>query len=222
MGQKPAKGAKPVNATPFKNPLETVGEFGATSARETLKSTADIGRGVFEEMLGIHGSESNEQEHLMAENKEVFQPSKVDLAKEQVRSHLEKKPTELFNYVDHRERVTNQQEIRELTAYLREELKRSVEVLKAENAQFADEVRDAEKIAMQELPENPTLYDLSFIEVLVQLMQTLIMEVRESRTWLSAFSGKKNKRGSLFAKRSKEKGSAYSMSQELQITRSTQ
>jgi hypothetical protein len=106
--------------------------------------------------------------------------------------------------------------------YLREELKRSIQVLKNENAQFADEVRDAEKIVMQDMPEAPTLYDLSFVEVLVQLMQTLIQEVRESRTWLGAFTSKKSKRGSLFAKRAKDQGTQYSLSAELQVTRNTQ
>lgn len=219
MPQNPS--SKPKNATPIKNPLETLGEFGTSSAREVVKSAADIGRGVFEEMMGVHG-ESNEHEQIDFEHNEALAPTKVDMARGRLRAHLEQQPKQLFNYVEHTELVTNQQEIRELTAYLREELKRSVEVLKAENAQFADEVKDAEKIVMQDLPENPTLYDLSFVEVLVQLMQSLIMEVRESRTWLGALTGKKSKRGSLFASRSKKQGTAYSMSQELQITRNTQ
>lgn len=211
------------NSTPIKvkNPLETLGEFGTSTAREVVKSTTDIGRGVFEQIMGVGQGESNEQEAIQIDQKEQFSASAVDAARSKLRSHLEV-PRPLFNYVEHTENVTNKQEIRELTMYLREELKRSIQVLKNENAQFADEVRDAEKIVMQDMPETPTLYDLSFVEVLVQLMQTLIQEVRESRTWLGAFTSKKSKRGSLFAKRSKEQGTQYSLSAELQVTRNTQ
>jgi hypothetical protein len=69
--------------------------------------------------------------------------------------------------------------------------------------------------------EKKGVYYVRFMELMMELVRTLAAQVSESNTWLEAMISKKKRRGSLFAARSKNQGTQYSMSQELSIARST-
>lgn len=203
--------------TAYKNPVEALGDLSRSTASAGTSAAKDISADVVNQFFGLDQADDLSSEEY-SQGHERAQKTQESVAA--LRDAHEKKP--LFNYVQHTESVTNQQEIRQLTEYLRSELKQSLKVLKRENAQFGEQVKEAEKIVMQDWGEDPTVYDLSFSELMVKLVRSLIQEVQHSRTWMEALTSRRKKRGSAFAARSKKMGTQYSMSQELQVTRQTQ
>ncbi len=203
--------------TGYKNPLEALGDLSSSTVSATANAAKDISRGVVDQFFGLDGADGLTDADYQRGYERV---QNTTSAADAIKDANEKRS--LFNYVQHTENVTNKQEIRQLTEYLRSELKESLKVLKNVNSQFGETVKAAEKIVAQDWNEDPTVYDLTFSELMVKLVRSLIQEVQHSRTWMEALTSRRKKRGSLFASRSKNMGTQYSMSQELQITRQTQ
>lgn len=105
---------------------------------------------------------------------------------------------------------------------LQSEIKREVERIKQANKAFLNQVAEIEKAAIQTSVEKGGVYQVRFLEFMLSLLKNLRAKVTEAKTWLAAMQTKKKKRGSLFAILAKKKGTQYSLSQELQNTRSIQ
>lgn len=117
--------------------------------------------------------------------------------------------------VDSEQRVIPQQ-IQELRARIDQQL----DILKNKNSEFVTEINRIEKETMQSFPDKPGIYHIRFLELILSYLQDLTAKVGEAKTWMAAMRTKKAKRGSLFGARSKNQGTQYSLSQELQSSRS--
>jgi len=129
-----------------------------------------------------------------------------------------KKEFKVFNYQEYSETTLIKKKISELS----ELIKKEIEALKKQGSEFNRELNEVEKIALQELPEKPGIYHVRFLEIILEFVRHLRARVGESKTWMEAMVTRRKKRGSLFAVRSKKMGTQYSLSQELQSTRSIQ
>jgi len=142
-----------------------------------------------------------------------------------VKSFEAKKPSRqsrqefsIFNYQRYYEQEIVKKEIKELI----EQVKKEIDLIKKADAALLNEVKDIQNLAIESLPEKPGIYHIRFFEIVISLLRSLRAKINESRTWLQAMTSKKKKRGSLFAVRTKKKGTLYSLSQELQSARSIQ
>lgn len=124
----------------------------------------------------------------------------------------------VFSANEHYEAEATRREMHALT----EQIKQELALLKKSESALADEIKDVEKIALQSLPEKQGIYHVRFLEIVLSMLRLLRQKIGESGTWLAALMSKKKKRGSAFAVLSKKKGTQYSMSQELQSSRSVQ
>lgn len=129
-----------------------------------------------------------------------------------------KREFSLFKYQEYYEKELIKKEIKELT----EQIKKEIELLKKADASLLSDIKDIQKIGVEELPEKPGIYHIRFLEIILSILRNLRAKVGESRTWLAAMVSKRKKRGSLFGSLSKKKGTQYSLSQELQASRSVQ
>lgn len=120
----------------------------------------------------------------------------------------------LFNY---HEDIFVKKQVERLMAEVRQEIK----ALQKANQSFEAKIRDIERIALQPLPKKPGIYHVRFFEIILKILKSMRAKIGESRTWLEALSSKKKKRGSLFTFRAKKKGTQYSLSEELKLTRQT-
>lgn len=189
------------------NPLETFKESSSSGSQNALDSLVSLGGGVLDQLLGVqHGLEGEKNENASREQQENRTQKQV------------KKEANLFSYQNYHETVLVKQQIKELVDQIRKE----VDYLKKADKSLLQDVKDIEKLAIDSIPENPGIYDVKFLEIVLRVLQSVRMKVGESRTWLSALVSKKKKRGSLFAARSKKQGTAYSLSQELSTARSVQ
>lgn len=124
----------------------------------------------------------------------------------------------VFNFREHYEKENVQKQVQELM----QQIKREIEEVKKVDASLLQEVRDIEKMSVEDLPAKAGIYHVRFLEILLSMLRTVRSKMGESKTWLEAMMSKKKKRGSLFAVRSKKMGTQYSLSQELQSARSVQ
>lgn len=192
----------------YKNPLEAITDLGSSTVKNTAKAISDIGGGMFDQLLGRYNEENDDEKSKKLTSEQIIKEAKKQLKKE----------NRVFSYQEYYETTLIKREIAQLTEMIRKE----IEVIKKSNASLLAEVKDVEKLAINELPEKPGIYHVRFLEIVLSLLRTLRAKVGESHTWLQAFISRKKKRGSLFATRSKKKGTAYSLSQELQNARSVQ
>jgi hypothetical protein len=189
-----------------KNPLETLRDLGGSTARKTADSFAKIGGGMLDQFFG-----ENPQED------EYFDPE-FNLNKEVNKTKSKKQEVKVFNYQEYYETTLIKKQIQELT----DAIKKEIEMIKKADSSLLNDISDVEKLAINDLPEKPGIYDIRFLELVLGILRTLRAKVGESKTWLQALQSKKKKRGSLFAIRSKKQGTQYSMSQELSNSRSVQ
>lgn len=190
------------------NPLETLREFGADTAKNSVDSVAKIGTGALDQLMGTYDWDNDEDFGF-----EPRPTHTAEAAKPQIKPN-----SELFNYHEYHERVLVPKEVQELTEVIKHEIK----AIKNANASLMSEVSDVEQVVMNQSVEKSGVYDMRFLETVMELLQLLKKKINESNTWLQALTSRKAKRGSAFAARSKNQGTQYSMSQELQVTRSTQ
>jgi len=189
---------------PYKNPLESLRDLGTNTAKKTANAFGKIGGGMLDQFFGDYESDDEEFPQKPFE-KEAKKTGK-------------KQEMKVFNYSEYYEDTLVKKQIKELT----QEIKREVEALKKADASFIQEVKDIEKLTINELPEKPGIYHIRFLEIVLNILRVLRAKVGESKTWLQALMTRKKKRGSLFAARSKKQGTQYSLSQELQSARSVQ
>ncbi|MCL4364153.1 DUF5660 domain-containing protein [Patescibacteria group bacterium] len=201
---KPSAGQKSGTIKPYKNPLETLRDLGTNTAKQTADAFSGIGGGMLDQFFG-NDDESDSEFMPNLNNQEAKKPEKKQAAK-------------VFNYQEYYENTLVKRQIKELT----EQIKKEIEAIKHADASLVKEVRDIEKLTINELPEKPGVYHVRFLELVLSILRVLRAKVGESKTWLQALVSRKKKRGSLFAARSKKQGTQYSMSQELQSARSVQ
>lgn len=130
----------------------------------------------------------------------------------------DQKKFKIFDYQQYSETTLIKKQISELT----ELIKKEINLLKKDNSSLLNEVGDIESLTINALPEKPGIYHIRFLEIVLSMIRHLRAKVGESKTWMEAMITKKKKRGSLFAVRSKSKGTQYSLSQELQSARAVQ
>ena len=185
------------------NTLETLSDFGSDTVQNSMNAFGDIGSGIFDQLFGGFDEEP--------QNFEKYQPKK------ETKKSPKLNKAEFINLYN----FSKDQEIRmikELIAQIKEEIK----YIKRADKALLNEVKDIEKISMQEMPEKPGIYHIKFLEVVLGILRSLRAKVGESGTWMQALMSKKKKRGSAFAVRSKKQGTQYSLSQELSNSRSVQ
>lgn len=202
MQKSSSKSGSKINAN--KNPLETLRDLGSSTVKNTFDSVSSIGGGMLDQFFG--GIEDDDEN-------EAFNPKPLETKKP-----AGKKGVELFNYTQYSETTLIKQKIAELTDLIKKE----IDYLKKDNSSLLNEVKDVEKLTLNDLPEKPGIYHIRFLEVVLNMIRQVRAKVGESKTWLEAMVSKKKKRGSLFAARSKKSGTQYSLSQELNSARSVQ
>ncbi len=201
------KGGNTAGLRKSSNTLELLEESDSSSEESAIDSLASFGGDMLDQLLGVQSKA------------EASETGRVQLKKQEKQTGRQvQKEANLFNYQHHHETVIVKRQIEELIQQIRKE----VDYLKQANASLLQDVKDIEKIALYSLPENPGVYDVRFLEIILRMLQSVRLKVGESRTWLSALVSKKKKRGSLFAVRSKKAGTSYSLSQELSTARNIQ
>lgn len=171
--------------------------------KNPLETVKDIGGGMLDQFFGYESTDAGEFKGHAAESKQ---------------KPAGKREFKVFNYTEYSETTLIKKKIAELTDLI----KREIDFLKKDNSALLSEVKDIEKLTINELPEKPGIYHIRFLEVVLELIRHMRAKVGESKTWMQALMSKKKKRGSLFAARSKKQGTQYSMSQELTTARSVQ
>ena len=192
---------------PEKNPLESLRDLGTSTAKNTADAFGKIGGGMLDQFFG--GADDREDDDYNSE---------FNLNKEVAKSKSKKQEVKIFNYQEYYESTLIKKQIQELTDAIRKE----IEMIKKADSSLLNDIRDVEKLTINDLPEKPGIYHIRFLELVLSILRTLRAKVGESKTWLQALMSKKKKRGSLFVVRSKKQGTQYSMSQELSNSRSVQ
>ena len=172
---------------------------------ETLKNTSS--GGIFDRLMGGNHDEEMDLMEQYMERQEEKKPQKT-----------QKESRSLFNYSEYHEDSIVKREISELANQLKGELSN----LKRATSELGSDVAEIEKAVINPLPEKPGVYHIRFMEILIKLVQSIRLKIGESRTWLDAMTSKRKKRGSAFMSLTKKKGTQYSLSQELQTSRSVQ
>ena len=209
MNVKQAAQAKKSNPNLLeKNPIETLADLGSSSIKKTAQESGGIATGVFDQFLGDSNYDDYEHATAKREQRNAEQPKKK-----------ESKP--IFRFHEHHENYTVKQEIVEIQQLI-EQVKQEIKMIKQQNQSMLAEVKDVEKLTLGSSKESSKPYDSSFLEVILSLLRTIRLKIGESNTWLQAMVSKRKKRGSAFAVRSKQQGTQYSLSQELQVTRNVQ
>ncbi len=202
--QKPASTQKSQNTIPYKNPLESLRDLGTNTAKKTADAFGKIGGGMLDQFFGDYESDEEKSQDLSID-KEAKKGQKKQEAK-------------VFNYQEYYENTLVKRQIAELT----EQIKKEIEAIKKADSSLIQDVKDIEKLTVDQLPEKPGVYHIRFLEIVLNILRVLRAKVGESKTWLQALMSRRKKRGSLFASRSKKSGTQYSLSQELQSARSVQ
>lgn len=183
-----------------KSTLEVLDELRSSTLRKTTSEFGKIGSGILGDLLG--GRESNEK--YPHKQQEEQKPKKIE--------------AKLFNYAEYHENEVVTTRIKELMNQIRQE----IENIKHQESALLNEVRDIQKMTLEEMPEKAGIYHIRFLELVLSILRTVKEKIGDSSTWLAAMMSKKKKRGSAFAVRSKSMGTQYSLSQELQTARGVQ
>lgn len=177
-----------------KNPLEKTYEddFDPQFFDQLLKS----------QQKGV--SQENIPSHMMREKKKQPLPQRKEFT--------------IFASETHSENYEVPKQIEQLAG----EVKQAVQQLKRSQKAFNHQLLQVEKHTIDVMPIKGGIYHVHFLEKLLSFIKLMQSKVGEAKTWLSAMQSKKKKRGSAFAARSKQKGTQYSLSQELSTARAVQ
>lgn len=144
------------------------------------------------------------EEHQLAEQKRQLQ-----FFQEQQRA---------MEAVVERRQKEDEKKVEEIKEMLKSEIQRFDKLQK----QMSENIEKAKKLLLLEQKEvKKGLYHITMAEVLLMALRNAIVDISNSNNWLEALISRKKKRGSLFATRSKQQGTQYSLSQELSLARST-
>lgn len=122
----------------------------------------------------------------------------------------------VFSNKEHSKEIATSQEIQQLTALIRQELK---ELRRVDNA-ISSEIKDIERTSLEYQSEKSGIYHVRFLETILSIIHDLRLKVSEGQTWLTAINNRRNKRG--YSALSKSKGTQYSLSSEHSVARNTQ
>lgn len=184
-----------------KNTYESLTDLGSSIAYETTDSMKKIGTGIVDSFLGSYDWESEKSSHTAEKKEPVKAPAR----------RIEQ------NVFSFRERA-EQQAIRELT----EQVKAQTERLDKMTTQLSDKMTAVKQEIINANPEQTGVYRIRFLEQILSWLSEMMKSVGSANTWMEAMMNRKQKRGSAFAARSKQKGTQYSLSQELSTARSVQ
>lgn len=179
--------------------------FGASLVKNTAQSVAELGTGMFDQLLGNYSKNENSGK-IPEQFKSVEEQNKQN-------GFIPEKKT-LFSFTETQER----QQIAEIKELIKQ-IKQEVDAIKRADAALMSEVKDIEKLTINDMPEKPGIYHIRFLELVLSILTQLKMKVNESKTWMEALHSKSAKKGSAFAARSKKSGTSYSMSEEIKMGR---
>lgn len=215
------KKQKRMTNNPIKNELET-----AVSTRAPEDSISDLvtetvaesGQAIVNVFAGsilsaIFGNSENSSQYK--------ETDKVQKKPEILTSSRSLEGGHLFNLGE----VEAQRKIAEITSLI-EALKKEINALKTATSNLSTEVNDADNYAINSTQEKNQdqsgAYFIHFLETLLGVIRSFRLKVNNSSNWMEALRSKKAKRGSAFMTNTKKKGTQYSQSQELTLTRSVQ
>jgi hypothetical protein len=196
--------SKRQTSTYNKNPIESIKDIGSSVAASAKNQVKRVGSGIFDQFFGNYDSDNRGSFEQQGSSREFGKPQRKEFS--------------IFNYQQYYEQEIVKREISKLT----EQVRKEIELIKKADSALLQEVKDVEKLTLESLPDKPGIYHIRFFEIILSILRTLRAKIGESRTWMQAMVTKRKKRGSLFAVRSKSKGTLYSLSQELQSARSVQ
>lgn len=194
----------------------TIGGHLSSFAKDTSQSISgaftDIGKGIFEQFIPTSKQET----------KDEFSPETLAELEEQGQSKkINKERGNLFNY----RTIEESRQLQEIQSRI-QEIKEQTKAIRRANQEFVSDVDRIDKVVDQINPsEERNEYTIHFLGLILEQLKLMLKKVKEigsSETWKEAMQTKKAKRGSLFAARAKKKGTQYSKSKELSITRQTQ
>lgn len=212
------QGAKHTNRAMVKNKRDSIEmekphsvsgsitDFGKDTVNKVRDSFGDMGRGIFDQIIGnydLHTEENGQNPETSQENANVEQKPSVKL-----------EGGNLFSF-------RNIEEERQMNE-IKKQIKQEIELIKKADKALLAEVKDVENLIINTHSEKTGVYDLRFMQIILKVLELVRAKLSESKTWMEAFMSKKAKRGSAFAVRSKKAGTSYSMSQELSNSRSVQ
>ncbi|MCA9372271.1 hypothetical protein KC726_05245 [Candidatus Woesebacteria bacterium] len=193
--------------------LSSLGKDTVSAISDTL---SDIGTGMFDQLIG-NQSAGHEMTDL-----EKFEKEFLPEAESKKTSHrINGERGNLFSY-----RMIEEDRQIEAISQRIGEIKQQTKAIRRADKQFMGEVNRIDKVVNQINPsEENNEYTIHFLDLIIDTLKHILKRVQDlgkSNTWMEAMMTKKSKRGSLFAARSKKKGTQYSMSKELSLTRQTQ
>jgi len=175
--------------------------LGQSFVQESADAVQKFGGDFYDQFFG------NSQEH----NKNPENPQQYP--QEQEFRPVSNERINVFNLREQRESHEIQQ-IKELLKQIKEEIK----AIKQADSALKEQLKDAEKLTLEVDPK-AGVYHVRFLEVVLKLLHTARMRISESGAWLNAMRSKKKRAGSAFMALSKKKGTQYSMSNELNVSR---
>ena len=172
------------------------------TTHQTADAFADIGRGMFEQLLNtsFEKKEYQQEQPQEEQNKPAIRPEMT-----------------LFSFRERQE----EKEIEELRQIIKL-IEKEVKEIKRKSNQVLQNVHDIENTVINTHEEEPTMYMFRVLNAFLDVLRSINLNLPSSSTWMEAMQSKKAKRGSLFAARSKKSGTSYSQSQELSNARSVQ
>lgn len=185
----------------------TISSFGKDTTNKIVDGFTDVGKGVFEQLLGQYEQAQEQDAALERQNEQQQEQQPIN--------RLE--GGTLFSF----QQIEEDRQLNEIKQLI-EQIKQEVKMIKKADQALMSEVKDIEKLTIDTLPEKPGIYHIRFLEVVLKVLELLRTKISESGTWMEALMSKKAKRGSAFASNAKKKGTQYSMSQELSNARSVQ
>lgn len=182
-----------------------------TQSLQTTKKQVRNNRNIVETLETEKQKSDILEQFFGPKNQEGFQ-------KKEVKPRVPKQEFKLFDRQEYQEKESTDSQIKELLNQINQEVKG----IKSADSALIGKVQEAEKIAIDNITENQGIYNIRFLQLIVLYLRTLKQRIGESSTWFDALKTKAKKRGSLFANLSKKKGTQYSLSQEIQSSRSVQ
>src|SRR3990167_9393346 len=127
-----------------KNPLESLRDLGTSTAKNTADAFGKIGGGMLDQFFGGNNQEDDDL------------GSEFNFSKETFKSKSKKQEVKVFNYQEYYETTLIKKQIQELT----EAIKKEIEMIKRADASLLNDIRDVEKLAINDMPEKPGIYHI--------------------------------------------------------------
>lgn len=201
-----------------KNTIEALSDIPKGVAISAVKGVQGLGKGAFEQFLGLGEYNSNEP----AKKGELQEGQELNLSNVRQNQDLEKAPMldidpgiDYRREILHAERKISQESTKELSVKIQEiiiELKQLMNVSQELKVEFKE-------IAVEPQIANPGKYHVSFFEWVLLIVKQARMKVEDSQAWLAAFKSKKAKRQywSMF----KKHGTTFGLSNERVVSTQT-